>query len=398
MKKYIKAFLLALCKIFRKIIRKVEAKCGQGEKPQSIFSLNMDAGTSQKRVLISYMDYVFAGKELSGASRHSNRYEFCQIIRYFIKHNYKIDICAANDTDIIKYAKTLHYDVIFGFGEVFRKVAPVSSAFKIIYMTENPYHISYMREQERIGYFYERHHRTVPLSRTGVYYKKNDEKLADAVICLGDKQYFSELPENISVRRIWPTAMINPENFSFCQRSPRNFIVLGTDGFVHKGIDLLVEVFGKHREWNLYLCGSDIPHTLKKLGYLPLPSNIKDCGYVDIMDRQFIKLAETCTYILLPSCSEGLSTAILTGMCHGLLPVIMKGNGMDSFEEYCSYFNSFLLSDIELAIKAAASRSQEECIAQAGKIMEYARSNFTIDHFTNSLDKVLYEYLEKDAI
>lgn len=57
-------------------------------------------------------------------------------------------------------------------------------------MTENPYAVSYANEQERIDYFYERTHKKIPLSRTGNFYIKGDEDLADAVICLGEKNIF----------------------------------------------------------------------------------------------------------------------------------------------------------------------------------------------------------------
>ena len=87
-----------------------------------------------------------------------------------------------------------YYDYILGFGDMFRLARKRNpKAFAVIYMTENPYAVSYANEQERIDYFYERTHKKIPLSRTGNFYIKGDEDLADAVICLGEKKYFPDL-------------------------------------------------------------------------------------------------------------------------------------------------------------------------------------------------------------
>lgn len=361
------------------------------DQNQYLLNLNRDISGKQKRVLISYIDYVYVGKELACGVQHTNRNELCQIIRYFLKKNYILDICACNDTNIIEYAKKQQYDVIFGFGDVFRNIAVGSNAVKILYVTENPYTVSYEREQERIEYFYERKKIRTNFVRTGVYYHKDDEKLADVIICMGDERYFSDL--NVEVRRIWPTTLVNTHKIAFEKRSTKNFIVLGTDGFIHKGIDLLVEVFSLHRDWHLYLCGRNISKILKKLKYLPIPDNIHDCGYVDVQGRQFVELAEKCTYILLPSCSEAPSTAVITGMSHGLLPIVMRGNGLDEMKEYCLYFEGFLLKEIEKAIYNAASTSNAECLEKAERVMKYAKETFTIGNYTKNLERILNTYL-----
>lgn len=341
------------------------------------------------------MDYIYVGKEMAVEAQHTNRYEYCQIIHYFINKNYILDICACNDTDIIAYAQKQQYDVIFGLGEVFRKVSPQSTAFKILYLTENPYKISYEREMERIQYFYQRHKIKTNLVRTGAFFQENDEKLADAIICMGDTKYLSHL--DVTVKRIWPTAFINAHPIKFDKRRLQNFLVLGTDGFIHKGIDLLIEVFSRHNDWNLYLCGSNIHGTLKKLRYLPVSNNIHDCGYINVMSEQFVELAEKCMYILLPSCSEAPSTAVLTGMVHGLLPIIMLGNGMDNFSEYCLYFDDFHVDSMEKTLCNAVSYSQIKCVEKAIEIMQFAKKEFTIDNFSQNITTIFNELLNNEC-
>ncbi len=372
--------------------KKVEKKCGyQESKEKFITNINWNPSSKQRRVLISYLDFGWAGERIAAGATHTNLFELYPIIRYFLHQDFVLDICGCNDTAAIEYAKRRDYDIIFGLGTVFRALALTSDTFRILYLTENPYDISLQREQERVNYFYDRNHVKPSLERTGIFYQKDDEKLADAIICLGHPGYVAHTGKQVI--RVWPSALMSSAIPEFSGRSPKNFLVLGTDGFIHKGIDLLVETFQNHSDWNLFLCGNNTQRALKKLKYPPLPPNIQNCGFVSIDSDAFLTLAQACTYILLPSCSEALPTAVLTGMCHGLLPIIMKGNGMDDLSEYCLYFDAYDLSSIERKLREATQCPQSFCTDKAYKVMRFAREKFTLGNFQTSMENALSEIL-----
>ena len=382
-------------RVYAILIKIIEKRYGYTEtKDRLIYNINWDPSRRQKRVLIAYLDLSMTGNEIIRGSRHTNRYELYKIILFFIQKDYVLDICHCNDVNAIECAKKQKYDVIFGLGHVFRKMAETSDAYKILYLTENPYSFSYKKEMERITYFYNRHHIKISFARTGHFFYKSDEELADAVICLGDPKQIRMSEKDVI--RIWPSAMINDNYFDISKRNRKNFLVLGTDGFVHKGIDLLLEVFAKHSDWNLFLCGSNIKKTIKKLKYPAIPANIHDCGFVNVYSDSFLRYVETCTFILLPSCSEASPTAILTGMCHGLLPIIMNGQGMDEMDEYCYYFENYDLASIERKLNEVIELSQDECIDRAYKVMDYARNKFTLENFQREIYHALSSILEKD--
>ncbi|HAP22267.1 MAG TPA: hypothetical protein DCR27_13450 [Lachnospiraceae bacterium] len=376
--------------------KKIEIKCGYQESNEKfIANINWDPSKKQQRVLVSYLDFGWVGERITEGATHTNLFELYPIIRYFLQRDYVLDICGCNDADAITSARKHDYDVVFGFGMVFRTLASSSNAYMILYLTENPYYISYQKEQERIAYFYERNHIKPELERTGIFYQKDDEKLADAIICLGHPGYVARTGKQII--RIWPSALTSHSIPDFSSRSAKSFLVLGTDGFVHKGIDLLIETFRHHNDWNLFLCGSNLRKTLKKLKYLPLSPNIRDCGFINIYGDTFSSLAKTCTYILLPSCSEAPSTAILTGMCHGLLPIVMKGNGLDELAEYCLYFDSYDLLSIERKLQEAAQCPQSICIDRAWKVMRFAQEKFTLENFRINMEKALSDILNQEG-
>lgn len=58
-----------------------------------------------------------------------------------------------------------------------------------------------------------------------------------------------------------------------------------------------------------------------------------------------------CRFIISASCSETLSSAVLTAMRYGLIPVVMTGTGMDNFSEYCYYFSNYEIESIERVLE-----------------------------------------------
>lgn len=359
-------------------------------------NINLDPAHDQKRVLFIYLDLFESSQQIlkcynkneSGAL-HTNRSEFFQIINCLIERNYCIDVCAHDDVKAIGYIEKQEYDIIFGLGEVFRWTVKNKKAYKILYMTENPYYISYLREKERVEYFYQRHHKKVELVRTGKFFKKDEEKNVDAIICMGEKKYFNNT--EVYVNRIIPTGFFNNKfMFENCIWKKNSFLVLGTDGFIHKGIDLLIEIFNNHPEWELFICGKDIDKIVKKELNLKIRySNIHNCGYVNIGSDSFLELVYNCSFILLPSCSEATSTSILTGMRHGLIPVVTKGNGFDEMRDYCYFFESFHLEDIEKGIIQTQKLTLEEIEYKSRNIYEYSNEMFTLCKFKDAMSEAL---------
>lgn len=363
-----------------------------------VSDINLNCIEEQNRVLIAYLDYFRAGRDVMAGTVHANRYEMFQIIQCFIHLGYVIDICGYDSEEALEIIEHRKYNVIFGMGRVFRKaVERNENAYSILYLTENPYDISCQREKERIDYLYERRGIKWEMYRSGRVFERDDEKRVNAVVCKGETEYLQHI--NGTVRRIFSSAIVNGDfENKFEKKKKENFLMLGTAGFVHKGADLLVEVFEKHPNWHLYLCGHDVSDILKKLGYNTVNENIHDCGYIDVHGKEFPVLVEKCVYILLPSCSEGFSTAVLTGMTHGMIPIISKKMGMDFMQQYCMYFEGFKIEDIEHKLEQAIEIPIEQLERKSQEIYRYANQEFTLAHFTENMQDILTELLHKNRI
>lgn len=355
---------------------------------QMVADINRDCTSAQKKILICYLDYLRTIRELNRNFGHTNRQEMMQIVKVCIELNLRIDVCACYDRNAIEEIRENYYDYILGFGDTFfyaKEKNPDAAA--ILYTTENPYRISYERETERLRYFTERTGRTFHLERTGVYYKKDDEKKADRIICLGEPSYFADTGKPVD--RVWPSALKNSDfTLDFSPKKKTNFLVYGVDGFIHKGNDILVELFAKHPEWNLYLCGARGAEKAEEAGY-KLTENVHVCGFVDTMSGQFQEIAAKCYYLLLPSCSESPSTSALTALRHGIIPIVMKGNGLDELGDYCRYFEDYHMDSIEQTIAEAVCVDEEMLQQQGRAAMEYADEHYTLADYTEQMRTVM---------
>ncbi len=364
-------------------------------------NINLDVTRKQKRVLLIYLDMFEASVQISNAYRkgesgavHTNRVELFQMIKGLIELDYCIDVCGNGDVQAKKYIDANEYDFIIGLGELFRWTVEKKKIFSIIYMTENPYSVSYRGEMERLDYFFQRHQKKLNLERTGKFFQENDELISDAILCVGEKKYFEKAKK--PVEKIYPSAFYNVNfDVSSVQRSRKSFIVFGTEGFVHKGIDLLVDVFLKHPDWQLFICGYDVEALIKDMmGISIRNTNIHDCGYIRVDSEEFLELINKCRFILLPSCSEGTSTAILTGMRHGLIPVVTHETGLDEMSEYCYFFDDFHIDAIEKKIKEIQDYSENELDIKSRNIYNYANKVFTAENFKEQFKKAIQEIMK----
>lgn len=371
------------------------------KKDQIVCNLNLDLTRRQERALVCYLDYQGASSMISRGVTHTNQPRFFQILKCLFELDMVVDVCACNDTDAIGEIDFQDYDYVMGFGKVFQAVCQTHCrAKKIIYMTEDPYYVAKRAEEDRIEYFLQRHNgkkyeselRKVSNTRAGFFYLPEQEKEADIIICQGNEEHFKGL--NAKVYPIIPNAFRN-DRFTNQQdkKVEKTFVMFGASGLVRKGVDILIEVFEKHPDWELILCDRDISSKLSALGYEKLPTNVHDYGFVDIESEDAIDLFNKCRFIILPSCTEAPSSAILTGMRHGLIPVVTSGIGLDKFSDYCFYFHDYHIENIESVLQEICRIPKETLNTKSRDIFEYANRNFTLEGFTRQFKLIMQDII-----
>lgn len=379
---------------FKKIIKNIiKKRIQEYDVIQNINYYKKD----QKKVLISYMTIAYQPNFNNECIYHTNMLELQQIIRWFIEKDYSIDLIDSL-ADVLNYKNMLEkrYDVLFGFGKSFDYLKEIQvDAKKVLYVTENDFDISHKSELQRIEYYKERTGKNVRLVRSGKYYKKDSFSNIDALITLGEPRVF----EKYSMDKYYlsPTGLKNC-NYKFVDRnfdeSKKNFLWFGSNGAIHKGLDLLLDAFKDINFATLHIFG--LNKYDKKILKVKEQENIKIYDKVNVQDDFFVEIVNKCSYIFMPSCSEAKSTAVLTCMRHGLIPIVTNTMGFNEYREYVTIIDDFSIDNIKRMIKKSTEIDNEALSKYHKKVFDFSNKYFCLDRYRKDINIILSKILEEN--
>lgn len=350
-----------------------------------------------KKVLIVYITNPFWKKiDLS----HSNNAEAIEIAKSFHEKEYRVDIIRYNaNFEKIKF-KNDYYDMVFGLEPNFLKAVEKFKPKKSIYYATGAHYLFQNKAEE--SRLMDLQKRKGVLLKTRRYVQPHESAmLADAVICIGNE--WTKSTYNGHAKRIECIPVSAYSCFSFYEikskknwnNAKKNFLWFGSAGAVHKGLDLLLEIFARNPEINLYICGGsrnekDFFDTYKK--ELLDTKNIHFIGWTDPGSENFRKLAVECAFTILPSCSEGMNVAIPTCMQVGMIPLVSKECGLD-VEDCGVVFKNNLIETIENEIMNFSKKDDLWLREKSFKSYEFAQKNNTVENFIicfkEALDKII---------
>lgn len=354
-----------------------------------MYNLNYDVTADcAPRVLVSYITSFFDGS--GRIDIHTNCIESSVIVKYFLEHGFVVDLVHCQDRYWNKMSNK--YDVIFGFGEPYKKACELNpNALKIIYLTESAPAVSSKREKERVDYYYERHGIITKLQRTNLYYTDKEICMSDFAVLIGNdytKSGYKSLFSN-NIYTLNPSGLFN-RNFVLTEKNTKdecNFLWFGSGGAIHKGLDLLLDVFSHNKSLHLYICGLSQDEKWLMRPYKNC-SNIHDCGFLFVQSNSFLDIMQKTAFVVLPSAAEGMATSVLTCMRHGMIPIVTRNTGITLFD-VGGYLDSYNLNYVDSIIKSFANMNIKEINEGRKKIYQYSNNCFTIDKYKESLYKIL---------
>ncbi len=349
--------------------------------PILIRNINYNSNSPQKKAIVCYITMMYFTDLDAKRIGRTQPFEIMKIVKIFSDLGYVIDIINCLDVKAIEVVKDRKYDLIFGFGDSFYQLTNLQpSAISILYMTENHPEFSFREERKRLDYYNQRHGRNLPLRRSGKYYHISHlRKNYSGLIWMGTDEFLENVSNKYS---IFPTGIINPDFVYYTKDHKdgrRNYLWLGSTGAVHKGLDLLLDVFNNRDDIFLHICG--LEKMDRELLIRSKRENILEYGHIDIQSEIFLKLVDKCSYIILPSCSEGFSTSITTGMLHGLIPVVMRNSGFDRMGNSGVYLEDFSIEYLTMKLNELSDTDPERLAFLSEQAFHFARKNFTIQEF-----------------
>lgn len=353
----------------------------------------------KRKVLISYINKPF----ISGNSfKHTNYQEALAIAEVFKSLSYDVDLI--NYTTFRKYNPS-DYEVIFGLGEAVEYALQMRDGarkkpFVIWHGTGSSPFFSNPLTIKRLRHTYERSgklfiestrflEKIYPLSY--IY--------SDLIILYGNEFTLNTYRDHTfsPIELITPTTHFGhtPQSNT---KSNSDYIWFGSAGVIHKGLDLLLEYFTKNTHLNLHICGDVKREHRFYESYrdtITGSSNIKYHGFVDFSSPLFMELMTTGTFTILPSCSEGIATSVLTTMANGgMIPIVTKNSGID-LNDYGVEIEELSPNGIKKAIEVSQQLAPEEILRRSNRIVSYTLSNYTIEKFSKNMKYILSKYLEK---
>jgi glycosyltransferase involved in cell wall biosynthesis len=173
---------------------------------------------------------------------------------------------------------------------------------------------------------------------------------------------------------------IEAKDFS---KARMRFFFFASRDQVAKGLDILLEVFVRHPELELFVCSAfrkepAFVHCYRReLFHTP---NIHAIGLVAVNSEQFYDLTTRTGHVIHPSCSDATPGSVVQCMHTGLIPMVTKECGME-LEGVGTLFADDSPSTIEQAIVEAAARPEEWYAYQARKTRQLAVEAYSEEAF-----------------
>jgi glycosyltransferase involved in cell wall biosynthesis len=162
---------------------------------------------------------------------------------------------------------------------------------------------------------------------------------------------------------------------------------------VHKGLDLVLEVFRETPECQLMVCGPlDAPSEKEFVQAfhqeLYETPNIQAIGWVDVGSERFKKIANSCTALIYPSCSEGQAGSVVTCLQAGVIPLVSYESGVD-VDGFGAILDECSHEQIKKTIMDLVEKSNDELAELSLKAHEYAKQNHSEESYRKAFDRVI---------
>ncbi len=168
------------------------------------------------------------------------------------------------------------------------------------------------------------------------------------------------------------------------------FVWLGSDGAVHKGLDVALEAFASLPDCHLSICGPidrDPAFCAAYAAELALP-NIEQLGWVDVSGEQFANLVATSAALVYPSCREGQAGAAVNCIRAGLIPIVSRETGVD-VEGFGTQLADCDVTTIIEAVKAVSQASPQALYTRARATWEHGQARFSHDAYRQRYGEIV---------
>jgi len=352
-------------------------------------------GKKVGNILLSYITEPFAIAPHEYKSLLHSNYQECEIIAdIFSKKGYDIDVINATNTTFIPKK---HYAFLIDIKsniERLRDILP--NTIMIMHIVESHHLFHNKAEQNRLEQLYKR--RGVNLKRRRIAEPHQNAERADYLEGLGNEHTHStyahihkdiySIPISTTVRFESPTR----KNFDAIRK---NFLWIGGGGAVHKGLDILLELFSRMPDYTLHICGpvkseEDFVDLYRK--ELLETKNIHLHGRISPDSKKFKEIINNTLAVIYPSSSEGQAGSVITVMHAGVIPIISKESGVN-VDDFGIILKNCIEKEIKKEIEFISALPTHTLKQMSLAAWEYANKHHTIETFRKHYEEFVAKIL-----
>lgn len=357
------------------------------------------AGEPIGRALLSYViDGFLLPRDVAPPLSHTHFWEAREIGRILVELGFAVDVIHWTNRD---FQPDGRYDLLVDVRLNLERLAPRLGPDCLRVMHAETSHRSFHNpeQQRRLDELAAR--RGVRLAPQKMLEENRAIESADAAIVVGNQATLATYA--FAGKPMWPVPISHPLLFPFPEGKDfaacaRRFLWFGSGGLVHKGLDLVLELFAALPDFHLTVCGPvDRERDFARLYRRELweTPNIRTVGWVDVASPEFLAIARETLALLYPSCSEGMNGGTVTCMHAGLVPVVSRPTGVD-VDPSCGV----LLADcrpatLRTAVLELAGRPPAELAALARGAWETARRRNTRESFRRAWESAMRDILAR---
>jgi glycosyltransferase involved in cell wall biosynthesis len=354
---------------------------------------NVNSSQFDKNCLLVYIAAPFKGKTIN--PNHQNQWQARELARIVGEFGYNVDVINFDENIRLSKIYDLVIDMHPGLNKSYKNNMHAHCC-KIAYITGSNPSFSNAAESQRLEELFLRRGVRLKPRRNTKPFVRDELETFDAMLFIGNS-YNLQTYEEFNIKRkflVSNTGVDFPEHKGKVQNPPRGFLFLGGTGQVHKGLDLLLEVFSRNKQLILFICSSfKEERDFSKLYHEELfqNENIHPVGFLNIDDNRFQEICSQCCYVVLPSCSEGMAGSVLMGMSLGLIPIVSRECGFP--EEDVHIFKECSIDCITETLLEFAGKSEEWIKKESLKASRIVAERYSSGNYSTSVRSALSQVI-----
>ena len=358
---------------------------------------------SKGNVLLAYIIEPFLLKTGETVSQqHTNHFESLQIAQIFLELGYTVDVIGYENT-VFRPAKQYQFFVAARTNLALIAQRLNTDCIKIAHFDTSHFASNNAACYRRVLELQAR--RGVTSTSIRVIEKNMALEYADYAVILGNDYTLSTYAYgnkpmfalNVPTPNVYPSP--ETKDFESCRK---NYLWIGSSGFIHKGLDLVLEVFSQLPDFQLTVCGP-----LAKWGKasqfceqfhteLYETPNIKTLDWVDVGSPLFQDIANDCLALIYPSSAEGQSGSAITCMQAGLIPIVSYQSGVD-VHDYGVMLADCSIKTIKSTIQRTSDLARDKLAKMATAAWRQARSHHTKEAYQKRYREIVQTILNEQG-